>query len=75
MVFVFFYVQEHPKAQSAVVLVLKRLRRRGHGLKSHDTLYTYIDGLHVLILHFFLDLDVIPKRCLKTSILKILLYD
>ena len=28
-------VQEHPKAQSAVVLVLKRLRRRGHGLKSH----------------------------------------
>ena len=32
-----FYVQEHPKAQPAVVLVLKRLRRRGHGLKSHPT--------------------------------------
>ena len=29
-----FYVQEHPKAQPAVVLVLKRLRRRGNGLKS-----------------------------------------
>ena len=32
-----FYVQEHLKAQPAVVLVLKRLRRRGHGLKSHPT--------------------------------------
>ena len=32
-----FYVQEHPKAQPAVVLVLKRLRRRGNGLKSHPT--------------------------------------
>ena len=38
MVFVlFFYVQEHPKAQPAEVLVLKRLRRRGHGLKPHPT--------------------------------------
>ena len=26
-----------PKAQPAVVLVLKRLRRRGNGLKSHPT--------------------------------------
>ena len=32
-----FYVQEHPKAQPAVVRVLKHLRRRGHGLKSHPT--------------------------------------
>ena len=32
-----FYVQEHPKAQSAVVLVLKRLRRQDNGLKSHPT--------------------------------------
>ena len=32
-----FYVQEHPKAQPAVVLVLKRLRRGGHGLKSPQT--------------------------------------
>ena len=32
-----FYVQEHPKAQRAVVLVLKRLSRRGHSLKSHLT--------------------------------------
>ena len=32
-----FYVQELPRAQSAVVLVLKRLRRRGSGLKSHPT--------------------------------------
>ena len=34
---VVFYVQEHPKAQPAVVLVLKCLRRRGHSLKSHPT--------------------------------------
>ena len=32
-----FYVQGHPKAQPAVVLILKRLRRRGHGLKPHPT--------------------------------------
>ena len=32
-----FYVQELPKAQPAEVLVLKRLRRRGNGLKSHPT--------------------------------------
>ena len=31
------YVQEHPKVQQAVVLILKRLRRRGHGSKSHPT--------------------------------------
>ena len=35
--FLWFYVQELPKAQPAVVLVLKRLRRRGNGLKSHTT--------------------------------------
>ena len=32
-----FYVQELPKVQPAVVQVLKRLRRRGNGLKSHPT--------------------------------------
>ena len=32
-----FYVQEHPESQPAVVLVLKRLRRRGNGLESHPT--------------------------------------
>ena len=32
-----FYVQELPKAQQAVVLFLKRLRRRGNSLKSHPT--------------------------------------
>ena len=32
-----FSVQEHPKAQPAVALILKRLRRRGNGLKSHPT--------------------------------------
>ena len=32
-----FYVQEHPKAQPAVILISKRLRRRGHGLRSHPT--------------------------------------
>ena len=37
MLFLWFYVQELPKAQPAVVLVLKRLRRRGNGLKSHPT--------------------------------------
>ena len=31
------YVQELSKAQPAVVLVLKRLGRRGNGLKSHPT--------------------------------------
>ena len=31
------FVQELPKAQPAVVLVLKRIRRRGNGLKSHPT--------------------------------------
>ena len=35
--FLWFYVQELPKAQPALVLVLKRLRRRGNGLKSHPT--------------------------------------
>ena len=37
--FLWFYVQELPKAQPAVVLVLKRLRRRGNGLKSHPTVW------------------------------------
>ena len=32
MCFVGFFVREHPKAQPAVVLVLKRLRKRGNGL-------------------------------------------
>ena len=32
-----FNVQELPKAQPAVALLLKRLRRRGHSLKSHPT--------------------------------------
>ena len=36
-VVLWFYVQEHPKAQPAVVLVLKRLRSRANGLKSHPT--------------------------------------
>ena len=31
------YVQELLKAQPAVVLVLKRLRRRGNSFKSHPT--------------------------------------
>ena len=35
--FLWFYVKELSKAQAAVVLVLKRLRRRGNGLKSHLT--------------------------------------
>ena len=35
--FLWFYVQDLPKAQPAVVLVLKRLRRQGNGLKSHPT--------------------------------------
>ena len=28
----FFYVQKHPKAQRAVVLILMHTRRRGHSL-------------------------------------------
>ena len=35
--FLWFFVQELPKARLAVVLVLKRLRRRGNSLKSHPT--------------------------------------
>ena len=35
--FLWFFIQELPKAQPAVALVLKRLRRRGNGLKSHPT--------------------------------------
>ena len=35
--FLWFFVQELPKAQPAVVLVLKRLRRLGNGLTSHPT--------------------------------------
>ena len=35
--FLWFFVQELPKAQPAVGLVLKRLRRRDNGLKSQST--------------------------------------
>ena len=35
--FLWFYVQELLKAQPAVVLVLKRVRRLGNSLKSHPT--------------------------------------
>ena len=35
--FLWFYAQELSKAQPAVILVLKRLRRPGNGLKSHPT--------------------------------------
>ena len=37
MVLWFYNVQEHPKAQQAVILILKRLKRRGNGLKSNLT--------------------------------------
>ena len=38
MFFLFvFYVQMHSMTQPAVVLILKRLRRRSHGLKSRPT--------------------------------------
>ena len=32
-----FFCPGAPEGSAAVVLVLKRLRRRGHGLKSHPT--------------------------------------
>ena len=32
-----FYVQKHRKAQPAVLLVLKHLKRRNHCFKSHPT--------------------------------------
>ena len=38
MVLWVFYVEEHQKAQPAVVLILKLLRRRGHSLVSSDRL-------------------------------------
>ena len=48
--FLWFYVQELPKTQPAVVLVLKRLRRRGNGLKSHlidwENLSIQLDSKH-----------------------------
>ena len=31
------YIQEHPKAQPAVVLIFKHIRRRGHSFISHLT--------------------------------------
>ena len=43
--FLLFYVQELLKAQPAVVLVLKGLRRRGNGLKSHQTDWEKL-GIH-----------------------------
>ena len=51
-----FYVQELPTAQPAVVLVLKRLRRRDNGLKSHPTdwekpgIEPATPGLHDIVL-------------------------
>ena len=37
-----FYAQEHRKAQPAMVLILKRLRRRGHGLESHPAVWEIV---------------------------------
>ena len=51
--FLWFYVQELPKAQLAVVLVLKRLRRRGNGLKSHPTDWEKPGIVMYLVFSFF----------------------
>ena len=49
--FLWFYVQELPKAQPAVVLVLKRLRRRGNGLKSHPTDFFFYYFLYIVVIY------------------------
>ena len=47
MVFVVFYVQEHPNAQPAVVLVLKRLRLK---VSSDAIAYCQIMYNYILVL-------------------------
>ena len=66
-----FYVQEHMKAQSAVVMILKRLRRRGHDLKSHPT-YGAKPGINLpQKLHFNPPMRIwYSKTCLKRSLKK-----
>ena len=50
--FFWFYVQELPKAQPAVVLFLKRLRRQGNNLKSHPTAWEKPGTLRdILMIH------------------------
>ena len=45
-----FYIQEHPNAQSAVVLAFKLLRRRRNDLKSHrQILRTWESNLRPLV--------------------------
>ena len=58
-----FYVRQHPKAQSAVVLILKRPRRRGHGLKSHPTDYNSYKMSKKEVRQFSLTIRFIAKRC------------
>ena len=54
--FLWFFVQELPKAQPAVVLVLQRLRRRGNGLKSQlgidDTFKRFRFSMHILTVKY-----------------------
>ena len=47
------YVQELLKARPAVVLVLKRLRRRGNSLKSHPTDWEK-QGIFFIVLSIYL---------------------
>ena len=45
-----FYIQEHPNAQPAVVLAFKLLRRRRNSLKSHpQAVRTWESNLQPLV--------------------------
>ena len=56
--FLWFYVQELPKAQLVVVLVLKRHRRRGNGLNGlhptgiDDTFKRFRFSMHILTIKY-----------------------
>ena len=58
-----FYVQELLKAQSAVVPVLKRLRRRGNSLKSHPTDWEKLGWIPALITNILFKTE--RELCLK----------
>ena len=55
--FLWFYVQEHPKAQPAVALVLKRLGRLSN---SHDAFKLFILTLFWFMLHTLWYLFLLP---------------
>ena len=59
-----FYVQELLKAQPTVVLVLKRLRRRGSIVKSHPTDWEKLGIKHATLGLQDIGLSPTPRRLL-----------